>query len=126
MYRRNLQSQDLDLSLSRVSQLEHIRLILEKILGFKETNHSGEISTYLKSVKAEMVQASLLNIGQTCQKAIERIWKYPSLSIACSRHPEALEYWIQVINKIELPNSGFVDRFYFQSRVLPSRSSRTV
>ena len=28
---------------------------------------------------------------------------------------EALEYWIQVINKIELPNSGFVDRFYFQS-----------
>ncbi len=51
----------------RVSQLEHIRLILEKVLGFKETDHSGDF--YLFEIgEGGMVQASLLNIGQTCQK----------------------------------------------------------
>lgn len=26
-----------------------------------------------------------------------------------------MEHWIRLINKVDLPNSGFVDRFYFQS-----------
>ena len=28
---------------------------------------------------------------------------------------EALRFWIEKINRLEFPNSGFVERFYFKS-----------
>lgn len=97
----------------RVSQLEHIRLILEKILGFKETDHSGDF--YLFEIGEGGNGASIIIEHRTdLPKAIEGFGNIHHLALRVA-DKEALEYWIQVINKIELPNSGFVDRFYFQS-----------
>lgn len=97
----------------RISDLDTIRVVLEKVLGFEETAQSDNF--YLFEVGEGGNGASIIIEHRTdLPKAIEGFGNIHHLALRVA-NKEALHYWIRLINKIELPNSGFVDRFYFQS-----------
>lgn len=97
----------------RVKNLDHIRVILENILGFKETAHADAF--YQFEVGEGGNGASIIIEHRTdLPDAIEGFGNIHHLALRVA-DKEALEHWIRLINKVDLPNSGFVDRFYFQS-----------
>lgn len=97
----------------RVSNFDHMKLVLENVLGFKETAAEG--SMHLYEIGEGGNGASLIIDHQPdLPPAIEGYGNVHHLALRVA-DKEALEYWIKKINDLEFPNSGFVDRFYFQS-----------
>jgi len=97
----------------RVSQMEPLQLLLEQTLAFKLTDQTGAFSLF--EVGQGGNGASII-VEQRADllKAIEGFGNIHHLALRVADE-EALRHWIHVINQINVPSSGFVDRFYFQS-----------
>ncbi len=97
----------------RVSQMEPLQLLLEQTLEFKLTDQTGAFSLF--EVGQGGNGASII-VEQRADlpKAIEGFGNIHHLALRVADE-EALRHWIHVINQINVPSSGFVDRFYFQS-----------
>lgn len=96
-----------------VAKFEHLKLVLENLLGFEETAEEGSLhqfevgeggngATILVDDQPDMIPA---------QEGYGNV-HHLALRVA---DDEALRDWIEKINALEFPSSGFVDRFYFQS-----------
>lgn len=96
-----------------VAKFEHLKLVLENLLGFVETasedslhqfevGEGGNGATIIVDDQPDMIPA---------QEGYGNV-HHLALRVA---DDEALRDWIEKINALEFPNSGFVDRFYFQS-----------
>lgn len=96
-----------------VQNLVHMKGVLEDVLGFRETAVEG--SFHLFEVGEGGNGASLIiEHRDDLPIASEGYGNVHHLALRTVDR-EALEYWIQRINQLEFPNSGFVERFYFQS-----------
>ena len=96
-----------------VAKFDHLKLVLENLLGFKETAAEGSMhqfevgeggngATIIVDDQPDMIPA---------QEGYGNV-HHLALRVA---DDDALRDWIEKINALEFPNSGFVDRFYFQS-----------
>ena len=96
-----------------MAKFDHLKLVLENLLGFKETAAEGSMhqfevgeggngATIIVDDQPDMIPA---------QEGYGNV-HHLALRVA---DDDALRDWIEKINALEFPNSGFVDRFYFQS-----------
>ena len=104
----------------RISDFEALKAILEKVLLLKETAQEGSFHLF------EMGEG-----GNGASVIVEQNTKMPearqgfgTIHHAAFRVADAneLNEWIAWLNKLRLPNSGLVDRFFFKSlyaRVAP-------
>lgn len=96
-----------------VSNFDHMKLVLENVLGFKETAEEGTIHQF-EVGEGGNGATILVDFRDDLPPAQEGFGNVHHLALRVA-DDEALQYWIKKINDLEFPNSGFVDRFYFQS-----------
>lgn len=96
-----------------VSRLELIRTFLQDVLHFREAAREGEDTLF---EVGEGGHGAQLIVREDTAHAPE-MPGYGSVHHLAWRvaDRDALDEWIGTIGKTGLPNSGFVDRFYFQS-----------
>ncbi|EOL48734.1 glyoxalase [Enterococcus phoeniculicola] len=96
-----------------VQNYDHMKLVLEQVLGFKQTAVDGDF--YLFEVGEGGNGASIIVEHRTdLPVAMEGFGNVHHLALRVEDR-EALEFWIKRLNQLEFPNSGFVQRFYFES-----------
>lgn len=97
----------------RVNDYEYFKALMEQLLEFKEIAAEGPFYLYEvgeggNGAQVVVEHAPSLPAGQqgfgTVHHAAFRV-----------EDRAALEEWINKLNRLEIPNSGFVDRFFFQS-----------
>lgn len=96
-----------------VSNFDHMKLVLENVLGFKETAEEGTMHQF-EVGEGGNGATILVDFRDDLPPAQEGFGNVHHLALRVA-DDEALQYWIKKINDLEFPNSGFVDRFYFQS-----------
>lgn len=96
-----------------VSRLELIRAFLQDVLHFREVAHEGENTLF---EVGEGGHGAQLIVREDTSHSPE-VPGYGSVHHLALRvaDREALDEWISIIRETGLPNSGFVDRFYFKS-----------
>ncbi len=96
-----------------ITNLDHMRLVLTEVLGFKEMASDGDF--YLFEIGEGGNGASIIVEHRTdLAGAVQGFGSVHHLALRVADEA-ALRYWIQQIDSLQFPNSGFVDRFYFQS-----------
>lgn len=96
-----------------VSNFDHMKLVLENVLGFKETAQEGTMHQF-EVGEGGNGATILVDFRDDLPPAQEGYGNVHHLALRVA-DDDALKYWIKKINDLEFPNSGFVDRFYFQS-----------
>lgn len=96
-----------------VSNFDHMKLVLENVLGFKETAQEGTMHQF-EVGEGGNGATILVDFRDDLPPAQEGFGNVHHLALRVA-DDDALKYWIKKINDLEFPNSGFVDRFYFQS-----------
>ncbi|GCF95895.1 glyoxalase [Enterococcus florum] len=96
-----------------VSNFDHMKLVLENVLGFKETAEEGTMHQF-EIGEGGNGATILVDFRDDLPPAQEGYGNVHHLALRVA-DDEALHFWIKKINDLEFPNSGFVDRFYFQS-----------
>ncbi|EOH86411.1 ring-cleaving dioxygenase [Enterococcus pallens] len=96
-----------------VSNFDHMKLVLENVLGFKETAEEGTMHQF-EVGEGGNGATILVDFRDDLPPAQEGFGNVHHLALRVA-DDDALKYWIKKINDLEFPNSGFVDRFYFQS-----------
>jgi glyoxalase family protein len=103
-----------------VDNLELIHIVLESVLGFRKTTQADNFHLY--EVSSGGNGGSIIIEEDTSSSlAIEGYGSIHHLALRV-KDQEALNYWINRLKSFRLPQSGLVDRFYFQSeyfRVAP-------
>lgn len=104
----------------RISNFQALKVMLEKALLFKETAQEGSFHLF---EMGEGGNGASVIVEQNSDLPDAR-QGYGTVHHAAFRveDKEELEEWIAWLNQIRLPNSGFVDRFFFKSlyaRVAP-------
>lgn len=96
-----------------VSRLELIRTFLNSVLHFREVAQEGD---HILFEVGEGGHGAQVIVQEDASHSPERPG-YGSVHHVAFRvaDREALNEWINIMNQTGLPNSGFVDRFYFQS-----------
>lgn len=92
---------------------EYMGMILEQVLGFR---NSGEEAGFTLYETAEGGNGASVLVEERTD--IPNAWEgYGNIHHLAFRvaDREALEYWIERISNFHLPNSGYVNRFYFES-----------
>ncbi|WP_430596739.1 ring-cleaving dioxygenase [Enterococcus sp. DIV0175] len=97
----------------RVSRLENIKQILKTLLGFHETAKEGNFHQF-EVGEGGNGATIIVEVRNDLPDAIEGFGNIHHLALRVA-DKQALRYWIQQIQQVELPDSGFIDRFYFQS-----------
>lgn len=96
-----------------VENYEHLQLVLTEVLGFKLIDAEG--SFHLFEVGEGGNGASIIvEHREDLPAAQEGYGNVHHLALRVADE-EALRFWIEKINRLEFPNSGFVERFYFKS-----------
>lgn len=96
-----------------IQDFDHLKLILEDVLGFAETQADGQF--HLFEVGEGGNGASLIIEDRNdLPVASEGYGNVHHLALRVADE-NALEHWIAKINELEFPNSGFIERFYFKS-----------
>ncbi|MGC6769631.1 ring-cleaving dioxygenase [Enterococcus sp. LJL128] len=96
-----------------VENFEHMQLVLTEVLGFHLIDAEG--SFHLFEIGEGGNGASIIvEHRDDLPKASEGFGNVHHLALRVADE-EALRFWIDQINKLEFPNSGFVERFYFES-----------
>ncbi|MEO1768218.1 ring-cleaving dioxygenase [Candidatus Enterococcus ferrettii] len=96
-----------------VSNFDHMKLVLENVLGFKETAEEGSLHQF-EVGEGGNGATIIVDFRDDLPPAQEGFGNVHHLALRVA-DDDALKYWIKKINDLEFPNSGFVDRFYFQS-----------
>lgn len=104
----------------RISNFDALKVMLEKAMLLKQTGQEGNF--YLFEMGEGGNGASVIVEHNTTLPMARQ--GYGAVHHAAFRvaDTEELEQWIGWLNQLSLPNSGFVDRFFFQSlyaRVAP-------
>ncbi|MDQ0160896.1 ring-cleaving dioxygenase [Alkalibacillus salilacus] len=104
----------------RVSEIERIKLVLERVYGFTEIAQADDFYLFEAGEGGNGAQVIIEHNNELPQAR----QGYGTVHHAAFRVPDedALKQWLDVYNQVGLPNSGLVDRFYFQSlyaRVAP-------
>ncbi|MGX7162620.1 ring-cleaving dioxygenase [Enterococcus massiliensis] len=96
-----------------VQNFEHMQLVLVNVLGFKLVDAEG--SFHLFEIGEGGNGASIIVEHRTdLPLAGEGFGNVHHLALRVA-DKEALEWWIDRINQLEFPNSGYTERFYFAS-----------
>ncbi|MGM0123481.1 glyoxalase [Enterococcus sp. AZ194] len=96
-----------------VENLDHMKLLLEQVLGFRQVATEGNF--YLFEVGEGGNGASVIIEHRTdLPVAREGFGNVHHLAFRVEDR-QALEFWIKRFDQLELPNSGYVQRFYFES-----------
>lgn len=96
-----------------VTNLDHMKLVLEEVLGFHFIAEDGAF--YLFEVGEGGNGASIIVEHRTdLAGAVQGYGSVHHLALRVADQA-ALRFWINKINQLQFPNSGFVDRFYFAS-----------
>jgi len=96
-----------------IANYEQMQLVLTDVLGFRLVDAQG--SFHLFEVGDGGNGASIIVEHRTdLSAAREGYGNVHHLALRVTDE-EALRYWIDKINRLELPNSGFIERFYFKS-----------
>ncbi|MHC5373473.1 ring-cleaving dioxygenase [Enterococcus sp. LJL120] len=96
-----------------VQNLKHMRLVLEDVLGFKATGQDGDFYQF-EIGEGGNGATIIVEHREDLPLAGEGFGTVHHLALRVA-DVEALQFWIQKINELEFPNSGFVERFYFES-----------
>lgn len=96
-----------------VQNLKHMQLVLEEVLGFQLT-HSADPFYQFEVGEGGNGATIIVEHREDLPLAGEGFGNVHHLALRVADRP-ALEFWIQLLNKLEFPNSGFVERFYFES-----------
>lgn len=92
-----------------VENYEHLQLVLTEVLGFKLIDAEG--SFHLFEVGEGGNGASIIvEHREDLPAAQEGYGNVHHLALRVADE-EALRFWIEKINRLEFPNSGFVERF---------------
>ncbi|MBS7577473.1 MULTISPECIES: ring-cleaving dioxygenase [unclassified Enterococcus] len=103
-----------------VNNLELITLALESVLGFRKTAQAGNLHLYEVGLGGNG-GSIIIEEDTNSSPAIEGYGSIHHLALRV-KDQEGLNYWINRLKSFRLPQSGLVDRFYFQSeyfRVAP-------
>lgn len=97
----------------RVSNLQQMKTALEDVLGFEEVQKEGQHHLFEVGEGgngARVIIEESLILPRAAQG-------YGSVHHAAFRveDEEALNFWIDKMSQLRIPNSGYVDRFYFKS-----------
>ncbi|MGX7245624.1 ring-cleaving dioxygenase [Enterococcus quebecensis] len=96
-----------------VSDFEHMQRVLVGVLGFKLVDAQG--SFHLFEVGEGGNGASIIvEHRDDLPEAQEGFGNVHHLALRVTDQ-EALRFWIDKINQLQFPHSGFVERFYFKS-----------
>ena len=96
-----------------VQNFKHMQLVLENVLGFKLTDAEGNFHQF-EIGEGGNGATIIVEHREDVPVAQEGYGNVHHLALRVADR-EALEHWINTINKLEFPNSGFVERFYFES-----------
>lgn len=96
-----------------VADFEHMQRVLAEVLGFRLVDAEGRF--HLFEVGEGGNGASIIVEHQhDLPDAQEGFGAIHHLALRVADQ-ESLRFWIDKINKLQFPNSGFVERFYFKS-----------
>ncbi|MBV7389048.1 ring-cleaving dioxygenase [Enterococcus alishanensis] len=96
-----------------VSNFDHMKLVLKNVLGFEETASDGTMHLF-EVGEGGNGATIIVDHREDLPPAMQGFGNVHHLALRVA-DDEALRFWIKKINELEFPNSGFVDRFYFQS-----------
>lgn len=97
----------------RVADFELINIVLIRVLEFEETAVDGQFHQF-EVGEGGNGATIIVEHREDLSPAEEGFGNVHHLALRVANR-EALGYWINIINGLEFPNSGFVERFYFQS-----------
>ncbi|WP_321385768.1 ring-cleaving dioxygenase [uncultured Enterococcus sp.] len=101
-----------------VANFEHMQLVLTEVLGFHLVDAEG--SYHLFEIGEGGNGASIIVVHRDdIPQAMEGFGNVHHLALRVADQ-EALRFWINKIDQLEFPNSGFVERFYFESEYFMS------
>ncbi|MDR2833023.1 MAG: VOC family protein [Streptococcaceae bacterium] len=97
----------------KVGNYENFKLILEAVLGFRHTASEGKYHQF--EIATGGSGATIIAVE--AEGELEAVQGYGNVHHLALRVKDldSLQYWIERIQGVRLPNSGFVDRFYFSS-----------
>lgn len=96
-----------------VANFEHMQRVLVEVLGFQLVDAEGRF--HLFEVGEGGNGASIIvEHREDLPEAQEGFGNVHHLALRVADE-EALRFWIDKINRLQFPNSGFVERFYFKS-----------
>ncbi len=104
----------------RVSNLEALKAMLEKVLQFRKTAVEGDFHLFEMGEGGNGASV-IVEHNSTMPEARQGFGTVHHAAFRVA-DMEELKEWIDWLNQVRLPNSGFVDRFFFQSlyaRVTP-------
>ncbi|MET3683307.1 glyoxalase family protein [Alkalibacillus flavidus] len=104
----------------RISDIERMKLVLERVYGFTEIAQADGYYLFEVGEGGNGAQV-IIEHNDDLPKARQGYGTVHHAAFRVSDEDE-LKQWLDVYNQVGLPNSGLVDRFYFQSlyaRVAP-------
>lgn len=96
-----------------VNNLEEINLVLETVLGFRKTKQIDNFHLYEVGLGGNG-GSIIIEENLTDALANEGYGNVHHLALRV-KNQDALNYWISRLKSFNLPQSGLIDRFYFQS-----------
>ncbi|SJZ69728.1 glyoxalase family protein [Pilibacter termitis] len=103
-----------------VSNLEHMELVMQDVLGFHKTGEKENLTLY-EIGEGGNGASILIQHEPEMTPAMQGYGNIHHLALRI-KDQDGLRYWIERLSALRFPNSGFVDRFYFASeyaRVAP-------
>lgn len=96
-----------------VQNFDHMKLVLESVLGFRLTADDGQFYQF-EIGEGGNGATIIVEHREDLPVAGEGFGNVHHLALRVA-DKDALQHWIKTINDLEFPNSGFVERFYFAS-----------
>ncbi len=96
-----------------VEDFDHMKRVLEDVLGFKETDADGAFHLF-EIAEGGNGASIIVEFRDDLPYAREGYGNVHHLALRV-KDREALEEWVDKISQLQFPNSGFVERFYFES-----------
>lgn len=96
-----------------VADFDHMQRVLVEVLGFKLVDAEGHFHLF-EVAEGGNGASIIVEHRDDLPEAQEGFGNVHHLALRVADQ-EALRFWIEKINRLQFPNSGFVERFYFKS-----------
>ncbi|WP_086443922.1 ring-cleaving dioxygenase [Candidatus Enterococcus lemimoniae] len=96
-----------------VADFDHMQRVLVEVLGFKLVDAEGHFHLF-EVAEGGNGAGIIVEHRDDLPEAQEGFGNVHHLALRVADQ-EALRFWIEKINRLQFPNSGFVERFYFKS-----------
>ncbi|MDR1568587.1 MAG: VOC family protein [Streptococcaceae bacterium] len=103
-----------------VDDFELIDLVLRDVLGFRNTADDGSYFLY-EIGEGGSGGSIIIEVNTDETAAVQGYGNIHHLALRV-KDQESLNYWIERLKSVRLPDSGLVDRFYFQSEYFRAAS----